>query len=604
MADRSARPHPSVRSRLSRREFLRAGAAAGGLVVAGTSSAWARGSATADTVLTNGRIWTVDPSTPMARAIAIKNGRIVALGSASSLAEHVGSGTEVIDLGGRMVMPGIHDGHVHPMSGGRALTAPTLNYEQLTLNEFLDRIAAFLAASEEEEPDGWLRVGQWDAIAMGGLPTRDDLDALPTARPIVVRSLDGHILLANSRALELAGVTAATPDPPDGEIAHDASGEPTGILYEGAIGLVTSVIPPPTVTQNAAALAAAFDEMTRQGITTYLDASAGADQLAALATLSDAGRLTVRPHVALFAAPEQFEHPSRLLGELEELRDAYARPGVIVDTVKLFFDGVIEFPTQTAAMLKPYRVNEGTKRDPHWVPGDSVGPTYFPQEVANPGFAALEEAGWQIHIHAIGDRAVRSALDAIEYAREANGDLGRRHTLAHLEVINQHDYDRFHRLGAMANMQMQWAERDTYTMDYLKPYIGTARWRRLYPAGSLWDNGARVCGGSDWPVDPLLPFRQIEMAVNRTADEVYGGYRKPLNGEQGLAIAESIAMHTRNSAYQLHRERQSGVLKPGRWADLVVLDRNLFRVPLTDVSTTKVEMTMIGGEAVYRTGAV
>ena len=244
----SDRHDDRLSDRFSRRAFLkRGGAIAGGAVLAGATPAFARGPGTADVVLTNASVWTLNPRKPFARAVAISGGTIVFVGSVRGAQEFVGSRTEVLDLRGRMVLPGIHDGHIHPLSGGRSLTAPSLNYEQLSLSEFLDRIAALLKATSEDEPDGWLVVGQWDAVAMGTLPDRHDLDALPTSRPIFVRSLDGHFAVVNSRALELAGITAATPDPPDGEIRRDRNGEPTGVLLDGAIGLVSSVIPPPTV---------------------------------------------------------------------------------------------------------------------------------------------------------------------------------------------------------------------------------------------------------------------------------------------------------------------------------------------------------------------
>jgi predicted amidohydrolase YtcJ len=554
----------------------------------------------ADLVLRHGFVWTLDYRLPAATAVAVRGDEIVYVGSDGGVKQHIGSGTEVVDLHGRMVMPGIHDGHIHPLSGGRALTAASLNYAQLNLAEFLDAIAGFLADTVEDEPDTWLRVGQWDAIAMRNLPDRHDLDGLDTARPIIVHSLDGHIALVNSRGLELANVTASTPDPSDGQIERDQQGEPTGILYDGAIGLVSSVVPPPTLQQNARALAAAFALMNRLGITTYLDAAADPEDLGAVAALSDEGSLTIRPHVALYVAPETMQDRAAMLAHLQELRATYGRPDIAMNTVKLFFDGVIEYPTQTAAMLEPYRVNAGTEDDPHWVPGDSNGPTYFPPELANPGVAALDAAGWQVHIHAIGDRAVRSALDAIEFARSANGDLDHRHTLAHIEAIDDDDYARFAELGALPNMQMQWAERDSYTVKRLKPYIGRPRWERLYAAGSLEAAGARLCGGSDWPVDPLLPFRQIEMAVNRTADEIYRGDDEPLNPEQSISLRSSIAMHTLHSAYQLHQEDLTGQLRVGYRADLVVIDRNLFEVDLTDVSTTNVLMTLVDGAVVHR----
>ena len=589
---------------LTRRSFVAGGAAAAaGLVFGAPQWAAARGGiGAAEVVLLNGRVHTL-AGKPQ-QAVAIANGKIAYVGSDAGARALAGPGTEVIDLGGRMVMPGIHDGHMHPLSGGLALTAPTLNYRQLNLKEFVAAIRRLLARTSEEEPDGWLSVDLWDAPAMDKLPTKEDLDKLETSRPIIVFDLNGHTALANSRALAIGGVDASTPDPPGGEIRRGRNGEPTGILLDSAIGLVADKVPPLTAEQNARALAAAYAQMARQGITSYLEASAGEKELAAMALLSDQGALTVRPSVAVYGDSELATDPAALLAHVERMRATYGRPDVTIGTVKLFFDGVIEYPTQTAALLQPYRVNKGTKRDPHFVPGKSKGPTYFPPRVAKAAVAMLDAAGWQVHVHAIGDRAVRSALDAFEHARAANGATDNRHTITHLELVHPKDFDRFAKLGVLASMQMQWAERDSYTVDRLRPYIGTKRWRNTYPAGSLHRAGATLCGGSDWPVDPLLPLRQIEMAVNRTADEVYAGEPEPLFAHEGLKLRESIAMHTRNSAFQLHQEGMSGRIAAGLSADLAVLDRDLLRVPLKRVSKTKVEMTLVGGRIVHRGGGL
>jgi predicted amidohydrolase YtcJ len=304
--------------------------------------------------------------------------------------------------------------------------------------------------------------------------------------------------------------------------------------------------------------------------------------------------------VAITISPGGAAEPEKLLARLERLRATHGRAGVTIRTVKMFFDGVIEHPTQTAALLEPYRVNRGTKRNPRWVPGKSRGPTYFRQGIANSAIAALDAAGWQVHVHAIGDRAVRSALDAFEHARKRGGKTDNRHTITHLELVHPKDFRRFGRLGVLPSMQLHWAERDSYTVDSLKPYIGARRWRYVYPAGSLRRAGATLCGGSDWPVDPLLPFRQIEIAVNRTADEVYEGYPKPLWPQEGLSLPASLAMHTRNSAFQLHQEKLTGQIRKGFAADLIVLDRDILRAPLKRVSKTKVDLTMVAGRIVHR----
>ena len=587
------------RSTISRRRFLgQSVALATGVALGGRATAFGQ-AATADLVLRNGKVLTLAGGR-QATAVAVSGGRIVYVGSNAGAQALVGAATEVIDAGGRMVMPGIHDGHTHPLAGGLALTKPTLDYRRLNKRQFVEAIRRLLERTRDQEPDGWLSVDLWDATAMDEQPTKEDLDGLATSRPILVISLDGHIAVANSRALEIGGVTASTPDPRGGSIRRGPGREPTGILLDDAIGLVLEKVPPLTPEQNAAALRAGHDAAVQQGVTSYLDASVGRTELAALAALSDQGALNLRPSVAITVSARRAADPAELLAFLDELRATYGRPDITIRTVKMFFDGVIEHPTQTAALLEPYRVNRGTRRNPRFVRGRSRGPTYFRQAVANRAIAALDAAGWQVHVHAIGDRAVRSALDAFQHARRRNGRSDNRHTITHLELVHPDDFPRFKQLGVLASMQLQWAGRDSYTVDSLRPYIGR-RWRHTYPSGSLARAGATLCGGSDWPVDPLLPFRQIEMAVNRTADEVYEGYPGPLFARQGLSLRASIAMHTRQSAFQLHQEQVSGQIREGLAADLLVLDRDLLGVPLKRVSKAKVELTMVGGRVVHRT---
>lgn len=589
---------------ISRRSFVaRSAAVAGAAALTTPAAAPARRRAVpADLIITGGSVITVDASLPAAQAVAVAGGEIVAVGTDAEVLEWQGPDTEVLDAGGSTVMPGIHDGHSHPFSGGQLLTAPSLNYAVLDIRQFLKRIGKMLARSQGQEPDGWLSVSLWDASAMDEMPTRHDLDSLDTRRPILVFSIDGHIALANSRALEIAGIDEKTKDPPGGEIVRDGRGRPTGILLDNAAYLVYALIPAPTAEEDADSLAAGYEVMAKMGITSCLHASVDETELKALATLADRGDLPVRPHVALLVEAEEARDPAAMLERVADLRSIYSRPGFEIDNLKMFFDGVIEYPTQTAALLEPYRVNKGTKRDPRWVKGKDRGPTYWPPKVARNAITAADAAGWQVHVHAIGDRAVRSALDSFEAAIAANGHTDNRHTITHLELVDPADFARFANLGVLASMQMQWAERDSYTIDRLRGYLGKRRHRYVYPAGSLKQAGATLCGGSDWPVDPLLPMRQVEMAVNRTADEIYPGYPKALRKSEGISLPASIAMHTRNSAYQLHQEWLSGRLRPGMAADLVVLDRDLNGVPLTKVSKAESRLTTVGGRMTHRKG--
>ena len=546
-------------------------------------------------------------SPQFAQALAVADGRIVFIGTSREAEGYVGAATRVVDLEGHMVMPGIVDGHFH----GTRPTDCEMGYAGGTVPQILARLRACLdepAQAGLESTNVRFSASHLFGEAIeppGTALTRHDLDQLVTTRPIVIEHADGHKFWANSRAIDNAGVDENTPDPPAGEIARDAERKPTGVFSDfelgdwGEVAPVTEAIRLETVRRTAA-------DANRMGLTSIFVADKGEEEIAAWATLQAERALTLRVSVALSAGFVRGQSDVDEIRDRIAALDAYSRyaSGFLdVSAVKIYCDGVMENPAHTAAMLKPYRVNAGTADEPDWRPGSSRGPDPSCAD-ARPGFVALDEAGWQIHVHAIGDRATRDALDNFQAAMEQNGAHDRRHTITHLEAIDEQDVPRFAELGVIASMQLQWARRDAYAVNGTQGYIADSLYERLYPAAELLRTGALIAGGSDYPVDPLLPFVQIETAIDHTGEAVPGVFPGALSPREVIPdLLAVIKMHTLNSAYQMHRERDTGSITVGKHADLIVLSQNLFGVPIEQISDTRVLMTIFDGTLVYRDAA-
>lgn len=570
----------------------------------------------ADVVMLNGFVYTVDEKNRVARAIAIDNGRIRYVGTNRGASRFIGKGTEIVDLGGRMVMPGLHDAHLHPISGGGALLECNLQYAPLTLDEFNNRIQTCLQETADEEPDGWLSVRGWYQQAMkpaGTAVTKEDLDQLSTSRPIIVNGTDGHTSVVNSRALELAGITDSTPDPADGEIERDASGEATGILQDGAQDLVRKHVPPPTREDDLEAAKAALEALAEQGVTTFMDAVATERSMAAFRKLGTRGDLTARAHMAALVELADADRQRAALRRLAGYRERYdggkveRRPQVRVRNAKIFLDGVIQAPAQTAALHDPYLVPhedhshdaEGAEDTASATAGNR-GDLYWRQRQLNPVVLKLVRKGWEPHIHAIGDRAVTTALNAFAQVRREKPRADVRLSIAHAELVRPADFERFADLGVVAAMGFQWAKHAPDSTDAVKPYIGPNRFSRYEPEGDLHSAGARVSLGSDWPVDPLDEWFALKVVVTRKAapESPYAKFGA-MHPEQALSVRAAIRAATINGAYQLHQERFTGSLERGKFADLIVLDRNLFRIDPERIANTRVLLTMVGGKPVF-----
>ena len=541
-------------------------------------------------------------------AVAFASGRIVFVGSTKKARAYIGPETKVFDLGGRMVMPGIVDGHFH----GTRPTDCRMGYQGGTIAQILERLQACLDAPDQaplKNSNTRFEAHSFfaEAIEPPGTPlTRRDLDRLDTTRPVLVRNADGHKFWLNSRAIANAGLGSATPDPPEGAIGRDASGEPNGFFADfdlpewGDVRPVTDAMRLERVARTQA-------DANREGITSIFVPGGGENQIAFWAALQDQGRMTLRADLGLSASFVRGSHDAadldRRIAELAAFKKQ-AKGLIAVDAVKVYCDGVMEYPAQTAAMLAPYRINSGTTAAPEWRPGPSRGPDPSCAD-ARPGFVALDRAGWQIHVHAIGDRATRDALDNFEAARQTNGTRDRRHTITHLQAIDQADIPRFGRLGVVASMSLHWARRDGYSEHFTRGYIADDLYDHLYPAFDLWRTGAVVAGGSDYPVDPLRPFVQIETAITHTGEEGPGVYPGPLAPAEAIPdLLAVVRMHTINAAYEMHHEKARGSLEVGKDADLIVIDQNLFKIPVTRISETRVLMTMLGGTVVYDAGAL
>ncbi|MGZ5487427.1 MAG: amidohydrolase, partial [Candidatus Aminicenantales bacterium] len=511
-------------------------------------------------------------------------GKIVFVGARPKALRLRGPSTRVVDLGGRLVLPAFQDSHVHLLAGGVELGLCDLNGLGAK-EEVLAKVRDYAAA----HPDAaWITGGGWDLpLFPQANPRKEDLDAIVAGRPVVLDSADGHSAWVNSRALALAGITRDTPDPAGGRIERDPkTGVPSGTLRESAADLVERLVPETSPADSIRGLRAGLALANRFGIVSIIEASAGPETLDAYAALDKSGDLTVRVLASLYVDTDRgVAEVRRLAG----LRRRYAGGRLKATAAKIFADGVME--PHTAALLEPYIDR----------PGDRGTPLLEP-EAFDALARALDLAGFQIHVHAIGDRAVRMALDAFEAAGRSNGFRDMRHHIAHLELIDPADIPRFKQLGAAANFQALWAYADTYITDLTLPLLGPRRSRWLYPIGSIARTGARIAGGSDWSVSSMNPLLAIQVALTRRGPDAPPG--EAWIPEERVDLMTMLRAYTVNGAWLSHDERTRGTLEAGKAADLIVLDRDLFAIPASEIGRAKVLLTLLDGREVFRDPAL
>lgn len=519
-------------------------------------------------------------------ALGVRNGRIVAIGDPDEVRERVGPRAEEVDCAGGLLLPGFQDAHMHPMVGG----LERLRCEMSELETVEDYLAALSGAAQRQRNAGWFRAGGWSVAAFGPQgPTAELLDTVVPDKPAFVPSTDHHDAWVNTRALERAGITAATPDPPDGWIERDADGNPTGTLREAAQALVWDHVET-TREEYADALREAQGYLHAWGITGWHDALIGGyagldDPTQAYLDLLDAGELT-----AYVRASQWWDRHrgTEQVGELLAQRDRLAGHGLDAGSVKVMMDGISE--TFTATVTEPWL-------GVHCACGDS-GLPFLSTEQAQEAVTALDAAGLQCHFHAIGDKAVHDALDAVEAARLANGSNDLRHQVAHMQLVRPEDRSRFRTLGVVANLQGMWAQRGTPAVSLAMPHLDAERARWHYPFRDVLRGGARFAGGSDWPINPPEPVAAVHVLVNRTTFSAEGEAPQPLVADQSIPVEVALSAYTAGSAWVNHRT-DTGELLVGSRADLVLLDRDVVTAPSDDIGAAEVVGTWVLGERVF-----
>jgi len=534
----------------------------------------------ADAVYHSGKVYTLDPEQPWAQAVAIRRGKITYVGSDDGVRSYIGPETSVYDLRRRLMLPAFQDVHVHPIYGALEATACYLG-DQADIAGYRSVISEYAAANPDEP---WILGGGWSMpqFGPGGSPSKLILDELVPDRPVYLTSADGHTGWANSVALQIAGINKDTPDPPDGIIDRDPeTGEIIGSLQEGAMTLVERHVPNATIERRIESLRYARDMFHRFGITSIQEAYAFQDDLETYEMLDKKGELDLRVVAALWWARDETEEQ---IPHLVELREKYNKGNIRPTSVKIMQDGVME--NYTAAMLEPYLTENATRGIP------MVEPEFLKEAVS-----LLDAEGFQVHFHAIGDGAIRQSLDAVEEARNRNGDLGHRHHISHLQIIDPEDIPRFAALDVVANFQPVWAYADDYVVDLTIPFIGEERANWMYPIKSIIDSGGTVAFGSDWSVSTANPMPQIETALTRIDAETHD--TDVMNPEQRITLEQAIEAFTINAAFVNKQEDRTGSIEKGKLADLIVLDRNLFEIEPTEISDTEVVLTLFEGEPVF-----
>ena len=542
-------------------------------------------STVADLALKGGAIYTMDGARSWAQTIAVDNGRIVYVGADAGARDYIGPQTKVVDLKGRMVVPGFQDVHVHPISGGIEANACNLN-SLTTIDQYVTKIKE-CADKQPNEP--WITGGGWlmSAFGPGALARKELIDAVVPDRPVKLDSRDGHTVWVNSKALELAGITSKTPDPPNGRIDRDPrTGDTIGSLQEEADQLIEAKMPPESDAERDAGLRYAIKMLNGFGITGIQDAS---ESLVDENDLKTYHRLDKSGELTLYVVRSIWWNLDEGLEQIENikrLRSEYTGDRIDVGTVKIMQDGVME--NYTAVVLEPYKL--AGKSDVRGIP--MVEPELLKKAVTQ-----LDAEGFQVHFHAIGDGAVRQALDAVEAARTANGDRGHRHHISHIQLIHPDDQPRFRKLGVIANFQPLWAMADDYITELTLPFISKETASYMYPVASMQKSGAIVAFGSDWSVSSANPFEEMETAITRM--DAIGKPTKPWMPEERIGLPEALAAFTINAAYTNRDEKNTGSLEVGKKANLAVLDRNLFDIAPTELSDSKVLVTLFEGKAVH-----
>lgn len=537
----------------------------------------------ADLVFTGGPVLCMDGARTRASALAVRGGRIAAVGP--DVGDLVGPGTEVVELAGRPLLPGFQDAHVHAVLGGVELGQCDLT-GTVDPAEYLRRIRAY--ADTHPGPE-WIVGGGWSLESFaGGVPTADLLDAVVADRPVFLYNRDHHGAWVNSRALEVAGIDRDTPDPADGVVNRDADGRPTGCLQEGAVSLVAGLLPAVTPADRLAGLLRAQTLLHSLGITAWQDAMVGGrngypDVSDAYLTAARDGLLTADVVGALWWDRDR---GAEQLPDLVDTRARFTVGRLRCSTVKIMQDGIVE--NFTAAMTVPYR-------DACGGPTANSGLSFVDPAALRDYVTALDALDFQVHFHALGDRAVREALDAVAAARAANGFRDTRPHLAHLQVVDPADVPRFRRLGASANLQALWATHEPQMDELTVPFLGGDRAAHQYPFGDLFRAGATLAAGSDWPVSSPDPIAAIHVAVNRRLHGRTGAAFLP---DQRLDLGTALAAYTAGSAYVNHRD-DTGTLAVGRRADLVVLDRDPFDGPAEEIGAARAALTYVDGALVF-----
>jgi predicted amidohydrolase YtcJ len=552
----------------------------------------------ADLVLVGGKVRTPAHPSGFVQALAVRGGTILAVGADDEIRDLAGPGTRVIDLRGRLALPAFGDAHVHAVAGG----LESLRCNLLGLRSRHDTLAAVAAYCSGLPAGGWVLGGGWTMAAFpGGLPTAADLDAVTGGRPAFLPNRDHHSAWVNAAALAIAGVDASTQDPPDGRIERDDHGRPAGTLHDGAMRLVADEVPPASPAELTAGLLAAQAHLNSLGITRFQDACVGSagelgipDVFDTYRRAADDGLLSCQVVGALWWDRHRgLDQIDDLLARRERAADGPFR----ATTVKLMLDGVCE--TFTAAMSAPYLDGNGH-------PADHEGKLFIEPETLAAAAGRLAAEGFQLHFHAIGDRAVSTALDVLE-ALPAGPRRAARHHLAHLQFIRPADLDRFAALDAVANFQPLWACAEPQMEELTLPFVGPERAAWQYQIGELTRRGARIAFGSDWPISSADPLQEIHVAVNRVLSARLGQAGEPAREipfmpEQAIALDTALDAFTSGVAWVNHEETVTGSLVPGMRADVAVFDQDLFAIPVQEIGSASVVLTLSAGMVVHGDG--